>query len=617
MPWTAADAKRHTEKADTPKKQETWAKVANAALTRCKEKGQGDCDARAIKQANAVIARMSEARGEGMGVGGERQGDAGTDICVCPKCGAEAKHERGTPCAEMKCPKCGAAMTGKTKESFDDWFDELDDDGQAWILAHVHGLKSALESERELRKEAQSHIREVAALLGEATKTDGGKVYTASDYLYVPDPDKPSEWKLRISEYVGGKKQITAKQVGRAIAAFSSGGFRGKKVQIPSSEVGRIKARLRSLWKKYNPDADPDEMPSHIKETEGQDFSGDVIPLVEKSIRADGTMPVKIIGPGWGSSGYYGPDVLERDGPKVFRAGTKMFWDHPTADEESARPEGSLRDLAAELAGNAYWDSGNIMGPGLYADAKVFSPFRNAVNELAPHIGVSIRGVGKAMDGEAEGREGPIIEEISTARSVDFVTMPGAGGKILQLFEAAGRKAATDEDYTGGHDEMKELEDLKEAKKQLEADLQAAKDARIAAEKAKTDAETETAKLKEAVLLREAKDFVSGKLAEAELPDLTKDRLVESLSLSPPVKDGALDEDAYAGIVAEAVKAEAEYLAKVLGSGRITGMGAGGSAAGTEEGHQALKESFKAKFESEGASPEEAERMAEIAASGR
>ena len=66
---------------------------------------------------NKIIKGLSdfliEGRGFGQGMGGDRQGDGGTDTCVCPKCGAEAKHNRGTPCVEMKCLKCGASMVGK------------------------------------------------------------------------------------------------------------------------------------------------------------------------------------------------------------------------------------------------------------------------------------------------------------------------------------------------------------------------------------------------------------------------------------------------------------------------------------------------------------------------
>ena len=164
---------------------------------------------------------------------------------------------------------------------------------------------------------------------------------------------------------------------------------------------------------------------------------------------------------------------------------------------------------------------------------------------------------------------------------------------------------------------MEELEQLKEAQKKLEADLQALNEAKDAAEKAKAEAETESAKLREAVLLHQAKDFVSGKLAAAELPDLTRDRLIESLSKNPPVEDGVLDEDVFSKAIDEAVTEHVEYLSKVFGSGTIKGMGATGGTGGAEEGKTVLFESFKAKYESEGMSPEKAEQMAKIAAAGR
>lgn len=57
MPWTADDAERHTHKASTPALQELWAKVANERLERT-----GD-EARAIREANAVVARQPDAGG--------------------------------------------------------------------------------------------------------------------------------------------------------------------------------------------------------------------------------------------------------------------------------------------------------------------------------------------------------------------------------------------------------------------------------------------------------------------------------------------------------------------------------------------------------------------------
>ena len=52
-----------------------------------------------------------------------------------------------------------------------------------------------------------------------------------------------------------------------------------------------------------------------------------VVPLIEGKGK-NSIVPIKIIQPGWGSSGYYPKDVLERDGPNVFTKGTKMYINH-------------------------------------------------------------------------------------------------------------------------------------------------------------------------------------------------------------------------------------------------------------------------------------------------
>ena len=51
MPWDAAESKRHTKKADSPKARKQWKEVANSVLKRTGN------ESRAIKSANAVIAR--------------------------------------------------------------------------------------------------------------------------------------------------------------------------------------------------------------------------------------------------------------------------------------------------------------------------------------------------------------------------------------------------------------------------------------------------------------------------------------------------------------------------------------------------------------------------------
>jgi hypothetical protein len=55
MPWTPNDAARHTHKATTPMLKELRAKVANESLERTGDEG------RAVREANAVVARQAEA----------------------------------------------------------------------------------------------------------------------------------------------------------------------------------------------------------------------------------------------------------------------------------------------------------------------------------------------------------------------------------------------------------------------------------------------------------------------------------------------------------------------------------------------------------------------------
>jgi hypothetical protein len=323
------------------------------------------------------------------------------------------------------------------------------------------------------------------------------------------------------------------------------------------------------------------------------------VPLMERALRRDGTIPIKIIQPGWGSSGYYPAEVLERDGPQVFQRGLKMFWNHPTTQEEAERPERRLDDLAAELVSDARWRADGPAGAGLYADAKVFEAYQPHVDDLAEHIGVSIRAVGRAQRGSVEGREGQIVTALTAAKSVDFVTAPGAGGQILSLFEAARTPAVQAALAANQKPEEVPMEEekLKEANAKLQKELDEAK--------------ATNARQGDALILREASDLTRDALGKANLPEATRARLMESLPKAAPVKDGVLDKEAYLTQIAEAVKAEVKYLTEVAGLGKITGLGESdaGDAADEANVEEALVQAFRGIGLSESA--------AKIAAQGR
>lgn len=159
---------------------------------------------------------------------------------------------------------------------------------------------------------------------------------------------------------------------------------------------------------------------------------------VVEAVRRDGTVSIRLISPGMGSSGYYSPDVLEAAGrDRVFPAGTHMYLDHPGASEAVDRPERSLRDLVGVLATDATWQPDHPDGPGLYAEATVYGPWRDVIAEMAPNIGISIRAAAQVSTGTVSGRSARIVDRIVEARSVDYVTQAGRGGRILELLEAA------------------------------------------------------------------------------------------------------------------------------------------------------------------------------------
>lgn len=149
---------------------------------------------------------------------------------------------------------------------------------------------------------------------------------------------------------------------------------------------------------------------------------------------------IQLITPGVGSSGEYPAAVLEaaaRDA--VFPAGTLMFADHPTPAEEGERPERSIRDVAGVLTENARWD-----GTALVAEARLYGPWKDIIAEMADAIGVSIRATAEVAPAQEAGAP-VVIGRLVEGLSVDFVTYPGRGGAIREIYESAPGPRVTQE----------------------------------------------------------------------------------------------------------------------------------------------------------------------------
>jgi hypothetical protein len=256
-----------------------------------------------------------------------------------------------------------------------------------------------------------------------------------------------------------------------------------------------------------------------------------------KLTEAKADYEIKLIAPGAGSSAFYPKEVLQRDGPKVFKAGTHVYLNHATAAEEAARPEGDVKNLAGVLSSNAVYHEAHAKGPGLYARMKVFQDHAQTVEEKAPHVGMSIRASGVAESGKTrEGR--PVLKELTSAESVDVVTRAGAGGMILS------ESAANPQEV-----EMTEAD----VKRLVESAVTAA-----------------TSPLRERAVKGDAIVAANRVLAPLALSEAAKQFVIENvLRGSLPLKEGDLDE----AKLGELVTAEAKRVGAVLGQSGVRGMG--------------------------------------------
>ena len=154
--------------------------------------------------------------------------------------------------------------------------------------------------------------------------------------------------------------------------------------------------------------------------------------LEEKRLAGDltgKTWKIKIIeGDRQGSSAYYPAQALE-EGAHLFKEGTRIFLNHPSANEKWDQPERKVQDIIGWLSSDAVYE-----GKNLYANATFKESARADIKELAEAgvIAMSIRASGEMT----EGTNGMELAKFTAVHSVDVVTVGGAGGALEKLIEA-------------------------------------------------------------------------------------------------------------------------------------------------------------------------------------
>jgi len=345
----------------------------------------------------------------------------------------------------------------------------------------------------------------------------------------------------------------------------------------------------------------------------------------------DGIAHVRVISPGQGTSAFYKEEQLARDAT-AFNGGL-VFIDHPDRKEAKNRPERSLRDLVGPIVGTPIYEKAGSVGPGLYGDVKVAKHWQPLLEDLGADIGVSIRAGGSAVMETIGGKATKVAEKFNPGATFDFVTQAGRGGKMVALQEAADAKvnefmeSAGFIESDGRSQEARFMEwldkpeedqmDMLEVQKKLvdaEGKVITLTEANA---KLTEDGEKMTAacaKLSEAIALRDARDIITEAVNDKkhELPDVTKARLVESLTKAAPMKDGKLDGDALTALMAEAIKAEVAYIGSInKTTPGVVGMGE--SSGNEDDGREARVARKSASYFAERkGTEEECKRMAEL-----
>jgi len=462
---------------------------------------------------------------------------------------------------------------------------------------------------------------EVARMANEKPmRTEDGVRYPAEAYAYVPDPQKPSTWKLRVWETP--EKKVTRAQLGRAAAALSPGGYRGRRVQIPRGDLAKVKARLRAEYRKLGvKDA---EMPRWVKQSEAEQraLCAEVVTLQEASADAPRVWPVQIIAAGFNKKRdrYYPWETLREAAERGLFEGVDQYMSdrrhRQSKDEEPSALVAVLKNVRADDATQTLRGESHVVCDDLQRKLENL----REIGELG-RMRQSIVAIGRGFPAVIDGVKTVLVEAIERVRAVDYVMSDGAGGYVLaetaatpdpwdvDLIDLAALRERRPDLVEAVAAEVRErtneeVKQMAEATEELQAELEAVAKERDdlrakfeAAEKRLAELTAEQARAKVAATCDEL-------LAKASLPEPIRARVKEAFASAEPTDD-----------LADKIREEIERWRRdlaAIGVKAVAGMGEGEPArAEAEEGRAKLAETLKRRFrrQNPAASDAEIERM--------
>lgn len=481
MPWTAADATKHTKKATTDKLKRQWARIANSVRAECIDDGgeADDCDAKAIQQANGTIAKEVEEMADlqealtkkvaghnlkssdflvvedpektttwhlPVKVNGkaDRKLAAAAWAALFSAGGHRGKQYAGPNKAEAK-RKLKALYKA---EGWEQPTSEAEIQAQANLceisleeffgydtIAPVSYSSAVTFADLDAQRDVEDSIQEI--------REDTADLWMMVDNVM---------WHSEVTDKVGALRSLFDEYLGRI----------QKHLGAPGSEesAGGVEEAAES-----SPvDLAEQAAALSVSETTIDDLAQFDAILTEQNVelsdprRAPVMVDFAIIKPGHGNKKdrrYYPAEMLERDGGAF--EGVDIYVTNHDPDEKTERNKvGRFRDISGLR-------EEGLVGTSILYDPDVAEKARNRADagELGTlHCSILATGTGKKA--EIDGQEVTVIEAITQVHSVDLVSKAGAGGHAIALTESAGGSTMDEQDKKDQEQEKQPLAEQEE-----------------------------------------------------------------------------------------------------------------------------------------------------------
>lgn len=173
--------------------------------------------------------------------------------------------------------------------------------------------------------------------------------------------------------------------------------------------------------------------------------------VMEAPVKKGNRWRVIVAKPGTGSSGKYSAEVLERDAQKMLPPGAQSFFTH----DEKRDP----RDMVGVYPEGGSWSKED---QAVVAELDVFESWKPLVEQLAPHVGMSLYALG---DKDDDDNVTEFFEDLYNG--ADIVSRPGLKGsgfdqKLYEEARAASEKPSAEPSALKGK-ETKEMDEAKVA----------------------------------------------------------------------------------------------------------------------------------------------------------